>query len=309
MNPLVSICIPTYNREDSICDALNCAVNQTYKNIEILVSDNCSTDNTVNLVKKIKDPRIKLVVHKKNLGMVPNWNFCIQKAKGKYVKFLHSDDLIDPNCVEKELDYFQKNKDISIVTCKRKFIDESSKLLYTMQFANKTTKDSGIKYAHKLITTIKENRIGEPSAVMFRKEDAIAAGLFDIRFSQLADFEFWLRMHPMGNIGYINKPLCSFRMHKGSNTTAAIRDGRFIDETFVFIEKYFENNDYKKIFKLSKKDKERVIRVKTLDFLKNIKILILKGDMRTAKIYLKKLVKYVSIFPLFHYSINHLLKK
>ena len=112
MNPLVSICIPTYNREDSICDALNCAVNQTYKNIEILVSDNCSTDNTVNLVKKIKDPRIKIVVHKKNLGMIPNWNFCIQEAKGKYVKFLHSDDLIDSTCVEKELEYFQKNSSL-----------------------------------------------------------------------------------------------------------------------------------------------------------------------------------------------------
>jgi|WetSurMetagenome_2_1015567.scaffolds.fasta_scaffold22045_2 glycosyltransferase involved in cell wall biosynthesis len=309
MKPLVSICIPTYNREKTILDALNCALNQTYQNIEILISEDHSSDHTAALVKKIKDPRIKLVVQKKNLGMIPNWNFCIQRAKGEYIKFLHSDDLIDPTCVEKEFNYFLKNEDVSLVTCKRKFIDDHDKLLYTMQFANKNTKENGREYGHKLLTTIRENRIGEPSAVMFRKVDAIKAGLFDQRFSQLADFEFWLRLHLFGNIGYINESLCSFRMHQGSNTTAAIKDGRFIDETFVFIEKFYENDEYRKAFKLTQKDKAKVIRMKTQDFLKNVKILFISGDLKTARIYLNKLVKFVTIPEIFFSSVNHLLQK
>jgi len=307
MKPLVSICIPTYNREKTILDALNCALNQTYKNIEILISEDHSSDQTLALIKKVKDPRINLIIQKERLGMIPNWNFCIQKAKGEYIKFLHSDDLIDLTCVEKELHFFLKNKDVSLVTCKRKFIDDQDKLLYTMQFANKNTNENGREYGHKLITNIRENRIGEPSAVMFRKSDALKAGLFDSRFSQLADFEFWLRLHLFGNIGYINEPLCSFRLHGGSNTTAAIKDGRFIDETFVFIEKFYGNDEYKKAFKLTKKDKKKVIHVKTLDFLKNIKILFIAGDLKTAKIYLSKLLKYVTIPDIFLSSINHLL--
>lgn len=305
MNPLVSICIPTYNRENTILDALNCALNQTYSNIEILISDDHSSDNTVQLVKKVSDPRIRLVVQKKNLGMIPNWNFCINEAKGKYIKFLHSDDLIDKNCVEKELSFFEKNKNVSLITCKRKFIDENGEVINTMQFSDKTTIESGQKYAREILTKIRENRIGEPSAVMFKKKDAIEVGLFDSRFSQLADFEFWLRLHALGDIGYINDALCSFRLHKGSNTTAAIRDGRFIDETYVFIDKYYGVPKYKKIFHLSDDDRKQVQKIKTLDFLKNIKILLFSADIKTALVYFGRISKYVSILDMITSSINH----
>ena len=296
MNPLVSICIPTYNRENTILDALNCALNQTYSNIEILVSDDHSTDNTVALVKKFKDPRIKLIIQPKNLGMIPNWNFCIKKAKGKYIKFLHSDDLISNNCVEKEINFLIKNENVTLVTCKRRFIDENGKVIHTMQFSDKTVVVSGQKYAQKLLNTIRENHIGEPSAVMFKKTDAIDTGLFDSTFSQLADFEFWLRLHAIGDIGYINLPLCSFRLHSGSNTTAAIKDGRFIDETYVFIEKYFGNSKYRKIFNLTDDKRKKVEKIKTQDFIKNIKILFFSRDFKTAWSYFGRINKYVT-FP------------
>lgn len=80
-NPLVSICIPTYNREKYLKHTIESALKQTYSNIEIIVSDNASDDNTVNLVKSFKDKRIHLIVQKKNIGMVPNWNACIKKAR------------------------------------------------------------------------------------------------------------------------------------------------------------------------------------------------------------------------------------
>lgn len=306
MNPLVSICIPTYNREKSIIDALNCALNQTYSNIEILISDDHSTDNTVALLKKIHDPRIKLFVQPKNLGMIPNWNFCIKKANGKYIKFLHSDDLIDNNCVEKEIEFFLKNKNVSLVTCKRRFIDDKGKVVHTMQFSDKTVIESGKKYAHELLTSIRENYIGEPSAVLFLKKDAIDAGLFDPKFSQLADFEFWLRLHAIGDIGYINQPLCSFRLHTGSNTTAAIKDGRFIDETYVFIDKYYGSQKYRKIFNLSDENRRKVEQIKTLDFLKNIKDLFISGDLSTCKKYLKRLTSHVKISTIVLQSIKHI---
>jgi len=99
--PLVTIAIPTYNRASGyLPQALQCALRQTYQNLEIFISDNCSTDKTPALVSSISDPRIRYFRHPKNIGGNNNFNFCIQEAKGKYLLLLHDDDMIDPDFVE-----------------------------------------------------------------------------------------------------------------------------------------------------------------------------------------------------------------
>jgi len=99
--PLVSIAIPTYNRADSyLCQSIESALNQTYSHIEIIVSDNCSTDNTEMLVKGYKDKRIRYLRHKTNIGANNNFNFCVQEAKGDYFLLLCSDDMIDQDFVD-----------------------------------------------------------------------------------------------------------------------------------------------------------------------------------------------------------------
>jgi glycosyltransferase involved in cell wall biosynthesis len=99
--PLVTIGIPTYNRADSyLREALASAVNQTYPNIEIVVSDNCSSDHTEAVVTGFNDPRIKYFKHARNIGAANNFNFCLEQAQGAYFLMLHDDDLIDPDFVE-----------------------------------------------------------------------------------------------------------------------------------------------------------------------------------------------------------------
>jgi glycosyltransferase involved in cell wall biosynthesis len=101
IQPLVTIGIPTYNRADGyLRQALESAVNQTYQNIEIIVSDNCSTDHTESLVKSFSDPRIRYFRHVENIGAANNFNFCLEQAKGAYFLLLHDDDLIDKDFVE-----------------------------------------------------------------------------------------------------------------------------------------------------------------------------------------------------------------
>lgn len=99
--PLVTIGIPTYNRAGGyLKQALESAVNQTYPNIEIIVSDNCSPDHTESLVKSFPDPRIRYFKHAQNIGAANNFNFCLEQAKGAYFLLLHDDDLIDEDFVE-----------------------------------------------------------------------------------------------------------------------------------------------------------------------------------------------------------------
>ena len=98
---LVSIGIPTYNRADGyLRNALESALAQTYDNIEVIVSDNCSTDDTEDLIKSYTDKRIRYFRQENNLGVEGNFNYCVEQARGEYFLLLCDDDLIDPDFVE-----------------------------------------------------------------------------------------------------------------------------------------------------------------------------------------------------------------
>lgn len=128
--PLVTIGIPTYNRAATYLNqAMQCAVNQTYPNIEIIVSDNCSTDNTGEIVKKFGDPRIKYYKQQVNIGAVPNSNFCLKQSKGYYFLQLHDDDMIDDDFIEicmKAADY---STDVGIIRTGTRVIDSHGQVL------------------------------------------------------------------------------------------------------------------------------------------------------------------------------------
>ena len=99
--PLVTIAIPTFNRAGSFLPgALRAACRQTYTNLDILVSDNASSDATTELIRNCGDARVRYHRHEQNIGSARNTNYCIQAAKGEYTLVLNDDDLIDENFVE-----------------------------------------------------------------------------------------------------------------------------------------------------------------------------------------------------------------
>jgi len=96
----VTIGLPTYNRANRfLVPALECALAQDWDNLEIIVSDNCSTDNTSEIVSSYTDPRLRYVRQKKNIGANNNFNFCVQEAQGSYFLLFPDDDIIDPDLV------------------------------------------------------------------------------------------------------------------------------------------------------------------------------------------------------------------
>jgi len=116
IRPLVTIGIPTYNRADNyLRQSLNAAVNQTYSNLEIIVSDNCSTDNTESVVKDFHDPRIRYFKQKVNIIANDNFNFCLNQARGEYFLLLHDDDLIDNDFIETCMKSTNYSTDIGII--------------------------------------------------------------------------------------------------------------------------------------------------------------------------------------------------
>lgn len=121
--PLVSIIIPTYNRGKYILNAIKSCQNQTYPNIEIIIIDDCSTDNTKHIIKSLKDKRIRYSCNKKNSGAPFTRNRGIKLAKGDFINFLDDDDLLYPNKIELQIKKFKDshNANLGIVTCHVKY--------------------------------------------------------------------------------------------------------------------------------------------------------------------------------------------
>ena len=107
---LVSIIMPSYNTAKYIADSINSVINQTYKNWELIIVDDCSIDNTDEIVNKfLKDRRIKYFKNEKNSGAAISRNKALREAKGRWIAFLDSDDLWEPLKLEKQINFMEKN--------------------------------------------------------------------------------------------------------------------------------------------------------------------------------------------------------
>jgi glycosyltransferase involved in cell wall biosynthesis len=130
-NPLVTVAIPTYNRAAHFLPlALRAACNQTYQNLEILVSDNASKDTTAELVASFGDHRIRYHRHSENLGASGNFNFCIQQARGEYISLLMDDDSIDPDFIQCCMDAARSNLSAGLIRTGTRVIDGQGRLVY-----------------------------------------------------------------------------------------------------------------------------------------------------------------------------------
>ena len=108
LNSKISIVIPTYNRVDFLPKAIQSVLNQTYRNWEMIIVDDGSTDNTEEIVKGYKESRIQYIVHKYNLGLSAARNTGIKKSRGEYIAFLDSDDEWFPEKISCQMNIFQK---------------------------------------------------------------------------------------------------------------------------------------------------------------------------------------------------------
>ena len=130
--PLVSVIIPTYNRPAYLKEAILSAVGQTYQNIEILVSDNCSSENPQAIVESFEDSRISFWRNETNIGMFANAMNTFKKARGKYVASLNDDDVWNQDFLEKLVPVLESNSDVAIAFCDHYVIDDIGVINYSV---------------------------------------------------------------------------------------------------------------------------------------------------------------------------------
>ena len=125
---LVSIVMPSFNTGKFISESIESVLNQTYRNWELLIVDDCSTDNTETIVKNFNDDRIKFFRNDKNRGAAFSRNFALQKARGEWIAFLDSDDLWFPQKLERQLKFMTENN-YKFSGTSNSLIDENSNSL------------------------------------------------------------------------------------------------------------------------------------------------------------------------------------
>jgi len=113
--PKVSVCIPTYNCGNFLSHAIDSVLNQTFTDYELIICDNASIDDTEEIVKSYSDRRIRYFRNPTNLGMVGNWNRCIEKSTGKHVYILHADDLMLPENLDEKVRILDSNHSVGLV--------------------------------------------------------------------------------------------------------------------------------------------------------------------------------------------------
>jgi glycosyltransferase involved in cell wall biosynthesis len=248
---VVSVCLPLFNGEEYLHDALLSLKAQTYKHIELIVSDDDSYDNSLRIIEAFKK-NVSFPIHVHNhkpSGIGANWNNCIKYANGKFICFLFQDDVFDPEFIEKSVTEIQKNNKTGLVYCKRNFVYQSNNekhINWINEYGelhrfwkNTTINNKQIVNGRELLkdkNLFKNpmNKIGEPTAVMIRKEVFNKIGFFSTELKQTLDLEFWYRTMKYYHVVFIDEPLIYFRLHENqaSNINSKSNNNKEIERLF-----------------------------------------------------------------------------
>lgn len=220
--PLVSIMIPTYNRPDFFAQTLQSACTQTYTNIEILVCDNSTNEDTAKIMQQYKDDlRVCYWRNPEARSKAENFQPFEKLAKGKFLQWLMDDDLLHPEKIEKMMQVFKKYPQATLVSSNRSCIDSAGseiKDLFpkVLNIHGEYEVFSGECLGNLLLTS-GVNFLGEPSAVLFRRADldhhywqADCRG-----YQTISDVVMWLELLEKGEGIVFREPLSSYRSHRG----------------------------------------------------------------------------------------------
>lgn len=217
--PLVSICIPTYNAERTFRKTLSSIVSQTYDNLEIIVVDNKSTDDTVRIAEEFRknDPRIKIIINPENIGGEANFRRCVEVASGHYTAVFHADDLYEPAIIEEQVRFLENHHSVGAVFVMATLIDDNDNILGVAQIPDRLRDTSGWVTTHsfrEIFSLVVQygNFFVCPSA-MVRTEifKSIDHWNFDL-FGTSADLGTWFYVLENHTIGFLPKPLMSYRL-------------------------------------------------------------------------------------------------
>ncbi len=222
MNKKVSIIIPCYNQGKYVSDAINSALKQTYNDIEIVVFNDGSTDNSAEIIKSFADKynNILFFDEKENKGVINARNMAIEAANGEYILPLDADDTIEPTYIEKAVKILKENPNVGIVYCDARMFGNKNKYWNLEDFDK-----SNFLYCNCIFVT-----------ALFRKTDFLKVGMYkDCMQFGCEDYDLWLSFVEQGfDIYKIDEILFNYRQYKeDSRTTISIQNSETIWKAII----------------------------------------------------------------------------
>jgi glycosyltransferase involved in cell wall biosynthesis len=234
-SPKISICIPTYQGETYLQEALDSILAQDFQDIEVIISDDASSDATLDIAERFKAvAAFPVHIHKHTpQGIGANWNHSVSLAKGEYIKFLFQDDVLLPYCLKKMSTSLDAHPELGMVSSKRTFIIEGDSETEELKRWLSLYSDlqSQFKGVHKPFLRLDKsifsmesffssplNKVGEPSVYMFRRSVFYEIGPFREDLKQILDYEFCYRLLKKKDIAILPDTLVAFRIHAAQAT-------------------------------------------------------------------------------------------
>lgn len=212
-NPLVSVIIPCYNHANYLPFCLNSILNQDFRDFEIIIINDASTDNSLEVARKFskKDKRIRVLNNKKNIGCIKSDNIGCRAAKGKYVNMFSADDGMLSGNLRKKVEILENHPEVSFVFSEVRCIDENNHKLFDTPYRNSES------YINKNdFRDIIETGLTSPATILVKKDALEKVGFHNEKIPHAAEWFMQIQLCRYFKSAFINEPLVFFRLHEGN---------------------------------------------------------------------------------------------
>lgn len=281
--PLVSICIPAFNAGNTIRETIESLLAQSYPNFELHVSDNASTDNTIEIVSGFNDPRISIHRHEINLGGEENFNICLHLARGKYTAVFHADDIYERTMLETQVNFLEHNLTAGAVFTQANLINDSGVKVGEIRLPSSLRSSTNLYDFNNIFKALLKdsNFLICPSAMVrtqiYQKE--MKAWRWAL-FESSADLDMWLRIAQGHQIGIMPMALMRVRI-SNEQWSAKVRLQPSRADFFKVVDYYLSQRNVSTSLGIS--DLRNYLRLGRRDDVMRSVNLFLLGDLQKSK--------------------------
>lgn len=243
--PLVTIGIPNYNYAHYIEEALDSIARQTYQNIELIIVDDCSNDNSIAVIESWTKSysgniQIRFIKNEINYGLTKTCNIILENAKGKYFQTLDADDVLLPKKIEKQVAIMEKEKNVAFIYSNVCIIDENGKIINT-DYLNQIGYDENKMPQGRIFEHLFDFNFVPLPSVLINTEMVRRAGGFDENV-QVQDYYLWFKLSEKHETLYFNEKTAYYRSHDSSMSRSSKTNPRSVESVLNIKYKYFKNS-------------------------------------------------------------------
>ena len=236
IEPWISICIPVYNGARTIRATIQSVLDQDFKDFEICIVENASSDDTFQVVQSFEDERIRIVSNNKTVPAWENWSIATSMARGRWIKLVCADDLLDHNALSLLNNYSESFPEARVICGTRNVVDENGVQILGARRIVEAEQFIDLPKFQKMICRVGSNPLGESLCWMWQREVGIQIGSFSDQWQYFIDLDYWLRLSTQTDIFLVPVKLGSFRISQFSWTSQL--NWATIGESFSFILKH-----------------------------------------------------------------------